>query len=288
MKIGAVFPQLEIGADPGAIRAYVEAVEDMEYSYILIYDHVLGADSVSRPGWNGYYDHKDMFHEIMVLFGYMAAISSKLELVTGVLVSPQRETALIAKQAAEVDILTGGKLRLGIGVGWNAVEFEALNQDFHNRGKRIEEQVAVMRELWTKEVVNFKGRWHTINAAGINPLPVQRPIPVWMGGKSDIVLRRIARMGDGWFPQYPPDATGRAEIEKLRAYVREAGRDPSSVGIDARLNMRNTPESKWAEEVQAWREIKVTHLHVNTMSAGFKKPDDHIKALRRLKHLVRL
>ena len=286
MQLGVVFPQTEIGADPGAVRAYIEAAEALGYEYVLVYDHVLGADTANRPGWSGPYTHKEMFHEPFVLFGYIAAISRRLEMVTGVLIFPQRQTALVAKQAAEIDVLSGGRLRLGIGVGWNEVEFEALGENFHDRGKRVEEQVAVLRALWTNEVVSFQGRWHHIPEAGINPLPIQRPIPLWMGGRADVVLRRIARIGDGWFPQFRPDEAGREIIEKLRTYTREAGRDPSAVGIDARLSISNTPEESWMETVEAWRSLGATHLAVNTMGAGLESPEGHIGAIRRVKEVL--
>ena len=198
MRLGVVFPQTEIGTDPGPIRAFAQAAEELGYLHILAFDHVLGADIRDRPGWNGAYDYTHLFHEPFVLFGYLAAVTSRAELVTSVLILGQRQTALVAKQAAEVDVLTGGRLRLGIGIGWNEVEYEALNENFHNRGARSEEQVALMRALWTQEVVNFDGRWHKVTAAGINPLPVQRPISVWFGGRADAVLRRIARIGDGF------------------------------------------------------------------------------------------
>lgn len=175
MRLGAIFPQTEIGNDPADIRAYAEAVEAMGYQHILAYDHVLGAGTVSRPDWTGPYTSETPFHEIFVLFGYLAAVTRRVELVTGVLILPQRQTALAAKQAAAVDVLSGGRLRLGVGVGWNDVEYQALNEDFGNRGARIEEQVALLRALWSETAISFSGRWHTMEDAGINPLPAQRP-----------------------------------------------------------------------------------------------------------------
>src|SRR6266567_5729783 len=223
MQVGVTFPQTEIGADPGAIRDYAQAVEGLGYKHLVVFDHVLGADPTNRPGWRGY-TQRDMFHEPFVLFGYLAALTH-LELVPAVIILPQRQTALVAKQAAEVNILTGGKLRLGVGVGWNQVEYEALGQDFHSRGNRIEEQVALLRLLWTQPVVDFEGKWERVPEAGINPLPVQRPIPIWIGGTADVVLRRTAQIGDGWFPMMPPNEAARIMTEKLRAYTKEAGRD---------------------------------------------------------------
>src|SRR5436309_13045629 len=218
MHLGVTFPQNEIGADPVAIRDYAQAAEALGYGHLIVYDHVLGADPTGRPNWQGY-TYKDMFHEPFVLFGYLAALT-QLELVTAVLVLPQRQTALVAKQAAEVDVLTGGKLRLGVGVGWNPVEYEALGMDFHTRGRAIEEQIEVLRLLWSQEVVSYKGKFHTITEAGLNPLPVRRSIPIWTGGSTDVVLQRIARIGDGWFPQGRPDEQMRASIERLRGYIR--------------------------------------------------------------------
>jgi len=287
MRIGAVFPQTEIGADPGAVRTYAQAVEQMGFTHILAYDHVLGADTSTRPNWQGSYSGESMFHEIFVLFGYLAAITS-LELVAGVLVLPQRQTALVAKQAAEVDVLTRGKTRLGVGVGWNEVEFEALGETFNNRGKRIEEQITVLRRLWTEPSVTFQGRWHTIEAAGINPLPVQRPIPIWIGGHADAVLQRVARIGDGWFPQRPPDETSRQEVERLRSYLREAGRPESAVGIEPRLSLeRVADEAGWRSFTEGWQALGATHLTVNTMDIGFASVDQHLAALRRVKDALR-
>ena len=283
MRIGVVFPQTEIGSDPAAVRDYAQAVEEMGYEHLLVYDHVLGANAGSRPGWGGAYQHTDMFHEPMVLFGYLAGITQRIELVTGILITPQRQTALIAKQAAEVDVLTGGRLRLGIGIGWNHVEYEALGEDFHNRGLRSEEQIEVMRALWTRELVTYEGRWHRITDAGLNPLPVQRPIPIWFGGTHDRVLRRIARTGDGWFPQHGPGRGLEEMLATLRRYTREAGRDPSEIGLDGRANAARGGPELWAEELAQWEAVGATHLSVNTMGGGLSSPSGHIDALRRFK-----
>lgn len=284
MQIGVTFPQTEIGADPAAVREYVQAVESLGYSHIVAYDHVLGADITHRPGWTDY-THRDMFHEPFVLFGYLAALTP-LELVTAVIILPQRQTALVAKQAAEVDILTGGNFRLGVGVGWNPVEFEALGMNFHTRGRVIEEQVEVMRLLWRQEVVTYKGKYHTITEAGLNPLPVGRSIPVWMGGRKDALLRRVARMADGWFPQEPPDDKMRETLERLRGYIREAGRDPSTVGIEARMSTKTGNLDEWVRQTEAWRALGATHISINTMGAGYKSLAEHIDALRRYKAAV--
>src|SRR5438552_7102877 len=234
MRIGVVFPQTEIGDDPIAIRDYAQTVEQLGYQHLLIYDHVLGASIANRPDWRGPYTSDTLFHEPFVLFGYLAGLTKRIELVTGVIILPQRQTVLVAKQAAALDVLSGGRLRLGIGIGWNPVEYEALGENFKNRGRRSEEQVEVMRKLWTQELVTFEGEWHKITDAGLNPLPIQRPIPAWFGGGHDQTLRRVARLGDGWFPLLAPDDACRGAIEKIHSYAQEAGRDPSSVGIQGR------------------------------------------------------
>ncbi|MGH2344058.1 MAG: LLM class F420-dependent oxidoreductase [Chloroflexota bacterium] len=286
MRIGVTFPQTEITADPAAVRAYAEAAEDLGYAHILAYDHVLGADVSGRPGWRGPYTHRTLFHEPLVLFGYLAALTKRIEFVTGVLILPQRQTALVAKQAAEIDVLSGGRFRLGIGIGWNEVEYQALNENFANRGKRSEEQIAVLRALFTEESVTFHGRWHHIEAAGLNPLPVQRPIPIWLGGGADATLRRVAVMGDGWFPQLPPNEEARAAIARLQGYAREAGRDPAGIGIEARINIAQGTPDDWVHALEQWQAIGATHVAVNTMNAGFASPQAHIEAIRRFKELA--
>ena len=215
MHYGVVFPQIEIGADPVGCRDFAQAAEGLGFDGLMTYDHVLGADTSVRPDWSGWYQMEDLFHEPFVLFGHLAAVTERIRFVTGILILPQRQTALVAKQAAEVDVLSGGRMTLGIGVGWNDVEFEALGENFRDRGRRCEEQIALMRRLWTEESVDFEGKWHRVSAAGINPLPVQRPIPVWIGGAADPVLRRAARIGEGWLPMGKPEDNA-AALESLR------------------------------------------------------------------------
>ena len=284
MQLGVVFPQNEIGEDPGAVRAFAEAAEALGYEHLIFYDHVLGADTTRRPDWQGPYSHLDPFHEPMVTFGYLAALTSRIELVTAVIILPQRQTALLAKQAAQVDVLSGGRLRLGVGVGWNDVEYEALGENFHDRGKRSEEQVELLRALWTKEIVDFHGRWHSIPGAGIKPLPVQRPIPIWFGGgRSDGVLRRIARLGNGWFPQLQADEQGRERMAAFRNFVAEAGRPQSDVGVDARVALSRGGLDGALRDAETWQDMGATHISFNTLRAGLGSPDNHIAALRRFK-----
>jgi len=280
VKVGAVFPQTEIGADPGGVREFAQAVQELGYDHLLAYDHVLGADVSSRPDWPGPYTAEHQFHEIFVLFGYLAGIVPGLELVAGVLVLPQRQTALAAKQAAAVDILSGGRLRLGVGLGWNYVEFEALGENFHDRGRRSEEQIEVMRRLWTEPIVDFEGRWHQVPRAGINPLPVQRPIPIWIGGSAEAAIRRAARLADGFFPQRPLDGDWPATMERFHRWVEEAGRDPSEIGVEWRIDVSQGTPDDWRAEAEERKTLGATHLSVATMRGGLRGPDAHIERIR--------
>jgi probable F420-dependent oxidoreductase len=281
MRVGVVFPQTEITADPTAVKDYAQASEDLGFAHLLAYDHVLGANPASRPDWRAPYSHLDMFHEPFVLFGFLAGLTKRIELVTGIIILPQRQTVLVAKQAAALDVLSKGRLRLGIGIGWNAVEYEALGEDFKNRGRRSEEQIDVLRKLWTQQLVTYNGQWHKITDAGINPLPVQRPIPIWFGGTDERALRRLAKLGDGWFPQMGPDEKCQAAIEKIRAYAKEAGRDPDQIGIEGRMHYDKGSAETWVKELEAWKKLGATHVSLNTMNAGLTAPAAHIEAIRR-------
>ncbi len=281
MRIGVVFPQTELGGDAGAVRAYGQRVEELGFTHILAYDHVLGADPHAHPGWAGPYDVHTTFHEPLVMFGYLAAVTTTVELVTGVIILPQRQTALVAKQAAEVDLLSAGRLRLGVGIGWNAVEYEALGEDFGNRGKRSEEQIAVLRRLWTEPSVTLDGRYHHITGAGLAPLPVQRPIPVWIGSASDAGYRRAGRVADGWFPMMSPGPG----LDHARAVLTEAaegaGRDPSGIGMEGRVAWRGDDDAA-RREVAAWAQAGASHLSINTMGAGLATVEAHLDVLSRL------
>ncbi|HEV7853273.1 MAG TPA: LLM class F420-dependent oxidoreductase [Mycobacterium sp.] len=281
MRVGVTFPQTELGGDAGAVRAYAEGVEELGYRHILVYDHVVGADPKVHTGWNGPYDVHTTFHEPFVLYGYLAAVTRSLELVTGVIILPQRQTALVAKQAAEVDLLSGGRFRLGIGVGWNAVEYEALGEDFGSRGKRSAEQIALLRRLWTEQSVTFDGEFDKLTGAGIAPLPVQRPIPVWVGAASPPGYKRAGRLADGWFPMMGPGpALDEARTVVERAAV-AAGRDPASIGMEGRVDWRGDVDGV-IERLKQWAEAGATHASVNTMGAGLRTVDDHLAALSRV------
>lgn len=292
MQVGVVFPQREIGSDPGAIRAYAQAAETLGYAHLVAYDHVLGGEPEGRPH-RMVYTHRDAFHEPFVLFAYLAGVTQRLAFAPAVIILPQRQTALVAKQVAELDVLSGGRVRMGAGLGWNTVEYDALGERFPNRARRIEEQVEVLRLLWTQELVTFQGRWHRIDRAGLNPMPVQRPIPIWMGGNADPAVRRIARLADGWFTHLQPDDAGRAALARFCAYCREAGRG-DAVPVEGRVNawkllegkqVRRSPE-EWARTAEGFRDLGISHLEFNTMDSGFASPGAHIDAIRTFREIA--
>ena len=283
MQIGAIFPQTEIGDDPAAIKDYAQAAEALGYDHIMAFDHVLGANPASHT-LTGPYRYTHAFHEIFVLFGFLAAATERIGFMTGVVILPQRQTALVAKQAAALDVLSGGRLRFGIGIGWNQVEYEALGENFNNRGRRCEEQMEVMRALWTQELVSFKGEWHSITDAGLNPQPVQRPIPIWIGGYAAPVLRRIGQLSDGWV--FTPEDASNDMIETIHAHAREAGRQPSDIGLDVMVGLADGGPERCAEAVARWKGKGATHASLNTMGAGLTTPDQHIDAIRSLKEAL--
>jgi probable F420-dependent oxidoreductase len=279
MQIGVVLPQTELGGDVGAVRAYGIGVEEMGFAHLLAYDHVVGADPAVHEGFAGPYDAWTTFHEPMVLFGYLAGVT-KLELVTGIIVLPQRQTVLAAKQAAEVDLLTEGRFRFGVGVGWNAVEYEALGQRFDQRGRRLSEQIDLLRRLWTEPSLSFSGTFDTVTGAGINPRPRQRPIPVWIGGQTEPAYRRIGRLADGWFPQVAPGDALQQALEVVAAAAREAGRDPSAIGMEGRVGIDLDDPDRFVRQVEKWRAAGASHVSIDTMRAGYATVDEHLDALR--------
>ena len=285
MRLHAIFPQTEIGSDPAVIARFIRDVEAMGFDGLVAYDHVLGADP-ARPGWSGPYTIESQFHEVMVLFSFAAAITTRLELSTGVLILPQRQTALVAKQAAALDVLSGGRLRLGVGVGWNWVEFASLGMSFKDRGKRIEEQISLLRRLWTEPSVTLDGAWHHVDRAGINPLPVQRPIPLWMGADSEVALRRVARLADGLFAHFAPSDEGAVQAAAFWEWVKAAGREPKDVGLECRMGARMT-DDELARAAERFRAMGATDFECNTMRANFTAPDEHLAAYRRFMERVR-
>ena len=279
MHIGLVYPQTEYPADPAAIRAYAQAAEELGYSHVLAYDHILGANPDRPGGWSGPYTYQTPFIEPFLLFSYMAAATTRLGFISGVIILPQRETTLVAKQAATLDVLCGGRFRLGVGTGWNEVEYVATGYDFHSRGRRQEEQIEVLRLLWTQELVTYKGRWHDIPDAGLNPMPVQRPIPIWLGGHADAMLRRVARLGDGWLPMFRSAAAARGHLDTLDRYLAEAGRSRADLGLEPRLHWGDGDLEALGRTLEEWRVAGATHISLNTMGAGFTTAGEHLAAI---------
>jgi len=290
MKLGVALPIVDIGGGPEALREFVQAAEVVGYQGIAAPDHVLGVNVASRPEWTqGRARSTDLYHDPFVLFGFLSGCTKIADFSTQVLILAQRQTVLVAKQAACLDVLSGGRFRLGIGVGWNEVEFVGLNENFHNRGRRSEEQVAVMRALWAEPHVTFKGKYHTIDDAGINPLPTGRRVPLWYGGHADVTLRRCAKWGDGWMPlAYAPGNEARTAFDRLRAYAETEGRDPATIGIDTRVSAGRGTEAEWRDEVRAWKALGVTHLTLaNYYESGHlrridgRTMKDHLAAMKR-------
>ena len=280
MRIGAVFPQTEAGTDIGAVTDYIQNVESLGFDHVLAFDHVLGANASSRPGWSGAYQHTDSFYEPMTFYSYVAAITSRLELATGVIILPQRQTALFAKQSATLDLISGGRLRLGIGTGWNQVEYEALGENFHNRGKRSEEQIDLLRKLWSQELVTFEGKFHTLTDAGLNPLPPGRSIPIWFGGMADPVLERVAKIGDGWLPLGSPNDKLKISFDTLKKYLDQNSKSMSDIGVEAMISLKNSDsDTDIRKDLSSWAEMGTTHISINTMNCGLKFPGEHIKAI---------
>ncbi len=287
MELGTLLPWSDIGGDPAVIREYAQAAEAIGYDFVEAPDHVLGVNPASRPDSDRTGD--GLYHDPFVLFGFLAGCTTRLGFSTGVLILPQRQTVLVAKQSACLDVLSGGRFRLGIGVGWNEVEFTGLNENFHNRGRRSEEQVQVMQQLWASPHVSFKGRWHTIEDAGINPRPASGKVPVWFGGHHDRTLERIAKWGDGWMPNaYMPGREATEVLDRLRHLTKAAGRDPKGVGIEAWVSMGTGNEADWAQETRFWKSAGASHICLTTtFNRRHHKRirghtlSDHLAALRR-------
>lgn len=278
MQLGAVLSQNDIGADVGALRAFVQAVEGLGYDFLVTADHVVGADKAAYPDLERVYPLENVLHEPFALFSFVAAAAPKLGLLTSVIILPQRQTVLAAKQAAEVDVLSGGKFRFGVGIGWNPVEFEALGSNFRNRARRFEEQIEVMRRLWSEPSVTFDGRYHTLKATGINPRPVQRPLPVWIGAHAEPGVKRACAIADGYLPLRPLDGGWEATMEKVDGWVREAGRTRESFGIEGRLDAGIGGEAAWRQTVEMWRRFGASHVSVGSGSGV--ATDEHLRRLK--------
>ncbi len=283
MQLNAQFPTRTIGNDPAKIRDWAQAAEDLGYAYIEVADHVFGA--TARDGWTPTYSNQEPFHETFVTLGFLAGVTKRIRLSSGVLILPQRQTGVVAKQAAEVDLLSGGRLRLGIGVGWNHVEYEALGTDWKTRGARQGEQVEVLRRLWSEDLVTFKGRFHDLNEVNIMPPPVQRPIPIWFGGASDAVVKRAARLGDGWMPIIAPDDAAEQKLETLRGHLRDFGRDPADFGIEGWMRVDDADPEGWAAAAAGWRRLGADMVMLYPMYP-LPTVDAQIAALKQFKEVA--
>jgi probable F420-dependent oxidoreductase len=283
MQLNAIYPTRDIGGDPAKIRDWAQAAEDLGFAYIEVPDHVFGA--TARDGWSPLYNETDPFHETFTTLAFLAAATKTIKLSSGVLILPQRQTGVVAKQAAEVDILSEGRLRLGIGVGWNHVEYASLDSDWKTRGARQGEQVEVMRKLWTEDLVNYSGRFHDLVEVNIVPPPVQRPIPIWFGGSSDAVVKRAARIGDGWMPIIPPNEQAEAKLEDLRGHMKVFGRDPETFGLEGWLRMDEDDPHRWAEAADGWRRLGAQMVMLYPM---YRIPtfEAQIDTLRRFKDVA--
>ena len=287
IQFGAYFPTRDMPPDRAAIRDWAQAAEGMGYDYIEVSDHVLGADRAALPDFKGNYDLDDSFHETFATLSFIAGVTEKVALSTGILILPQRQTALVAKQAAQVDILCGGRLRLGVGVGWNPLEYEALGQEWKTRGRREAEQIELMNRLWTERAVSFEGRFDRVRHSGLNPLPIQRPIPIWLGGASDATLKRAAKYAQGWIPLSNPDEETRGRIATLHRYLRDEGRDPAAFGLECWIRIRNGGPDEWRAAVDSWRALGVTHVTFYTSGQGYGPLDKQIEAMRRFSETMR-
>jgi probable F420-dependent oxidoreductase len=287
VKIGVVFPQSILANDAAVIKDYAQAAEDSGYSHIISNDHVLGVKPKKKSTWQGGYTYRHAFQEVFCLFSFLAGITSRIEFATGILVLPQRQTALVAKQAASVDILSGGRLRLGVAVGWNQFEYVALNKNFNNRGKRIEEQIQVLRELWGRNPIEYQGNWHNIPNAGINPLPQNHSIPIWLGGTHENVLRRVAALADGWMLGIKPPENIEVMVQKIHKYARENGRDMKEIGLEAGIRYHNQTEDDWFDQIRKWQALGTTHIALNTGGRRFDTPKKHIASIRHFAQVMR-
>jgi probable F420-dependent oxidoreductase len=287
VQIGVIYPQTELATDAGTVRAYVRNAEELGYRHVEVYDHVLGADPAVHTDWKEPYDVDTTFHEPLVFYGFLAAITD-MELVTGIVVAPQRQTSLLAKQAAEVDILSGGRLRLGLGVGWNPVEYEALGQDFSTRGRRLEEQIQLLRRLWTERSITHEATFDRIVGAGLAPPPIQRPIPIWLGGMSAAGYRRIGRLAEGWFPRVDPGPELDKALEFIATAAAETGRDIAAIGMGARIKQGAGGTNELLRDAERWRDAGATHLSIDTMGSGLRGLDGHIDALAKAADALQL
>jgi probable F420-dependent oxidoreductase len=283
VQLGAVLSQNEKG-EIAALRDYAQAVQDLGYDFLVVADHVVGSDAAAHPELERVFPIDNLLHEPFALLAYLSAAAPRLGMLTSVIILPQRQTVLAAKQAAEIDLMTGGRFRFGVGIGWNPLEFEALGTSFANRARRFEEQIEVMRRLWSERLVTFEGRYHTLRAAGINPRPIQQPVPIWIGASAEAAVRRACQIADGYLPLRPLDGGWEATIEKVHGWLREAGRDPATFGLEGRLDAGRGGPDDWRKTTEMWRGFAASHLSVGT--GGLGAPEAHIRRLREVREAI--
>jgi probable F420-dependent oxidoreductase len=284
VQFGAVIPQNELGPELSALRDYAQAVQDLGFDFVVTSDHVVGSDPSDHPDLERVFSIDIYLHDPLMLGAYLACVAPRLGYLPSVIILPQRQTVLVAKQAADLDVFTSGKLRLGVGIGWNPIEFHALGESFSTRARRFEEQIELMRRLWTERIVKFEGAFHRVPAAGINPRPIQQPIPIWIGASSEPAVRRATRIADGFLPLRPLEGGWNATIDKVRAWLAEAGRDPATFGIEGRLDTSQGTPDDWRQVVEMWRGFGASHLSVATNGAGGAQA--HIERLRQVRSLL--
>jgi probable F420-dependent oxidoreductase len=285
LQIGAVLPQAELGPDAGALREFAQAVQDLGYDFLVTSDHVVGADPSDHPRLERVFPIDIPVREPLMVGAFVAGVAPRLGHVTSVVILPQRQTVLVAKQAADLDRLTQGKLRLGVGIGWNPVEFTALGMNFGTRARRFEEQITLLRRLWTEPVVTFEGAFDRVQAAGLNPRPVQQPIPIWIGASAEAAVKRATRIADGFLPLRPLEGGWQATMDRVHAWLEEAGRDPGAFGLEGRLDAAGGTPDDWRRVVDMWRGVGASHLSVGTNGVG-PGPEAHIARLREVRTLV--
>ena len=304
LRFGATYPTLDLGTDPDVLRRWAQGLEEIGFDELFIPEHVIGINAELKPDWRPLnpntlkrdvpiYDHTNPFYEPFVAMGFLAAVTNRIMLTSGVLIAPQRQTALLAKQAAIADVLSRGRIRLGVGVGWNDAEFAALGSEYKTRGRRLDEQIGVLRRLWTEGSVTFEGRFDSFDAAGLAPLPIQRPIPIVIGGDSDAALERAATIGDGWFLTHvAADCVDRAG--RFWKRVDELGRRDEVCLVGTVYQGPGTPD-EMLPAIQTWAELGATHLNLRTASYPIQWSDgevvrktdvnEHLDALHRVRDL---
>ena len=287
MELAVQYPADALGSDPEVLRGFAQTAEQAGYARLVFAEHVLGADPDRPGGWDGPYTYRNHWPEPMTTFGFLAAVTERIEMMTGVLVLPQRQTVLVAKQAAQVDVMSKGRIVLGVGTGWNAVEYHGLGQDFATRGRRLEEQIGLMRQLWKEQVLTFEGEFDQVDRAGLNPLPTRGDIPIWMGGKGPRILDRIGRIGDGWFPLLLRPTETAEGMARIREAASAAGRDPDALGLMCMVTETGNLE-KQVEMAGRYRDVGATHLVLSVQSdPSLQTLDQHVSRFTRFAEAVR-